>query len=560
MNVEKNNDSQLSGNIGIAIIIITIVVMCCYSFNWINNGQFGHVLLTKTIPFDLSFCYAQKHKATNDPVPKIDYDALPKDTNKRYLHIDSYQVKNSQDIYFDSLLERYAYFTGVYRDEINSYIGSHGVISPKDPITKADLVFAKKYAKYVALSDSSQYSDLSLNYNPLIEFANKARFYGLYQNKTNEPFNAWNHIFGQYSPSAKAKDNPYEGLDYWTNDCAPNEIYGNSKHANKVTVALFQADMPDSYNDGTLGIKAPGLPRDSTNDYRFGQLSAKTFHNGLTNNTIYSNGNSYFLQQMYQNYKQLCHDDPATREFADSYRFIDAYHQGWHISPIMFNDFVRQPNYLKSPYLFNYWRNKKYVWQVINPKSQIMLNFLEKQNYNLPCNYDNDHYYYRTIEGTMVRDDNIQYVNNKVKPLIMGRPTDKKMMPHSKKDQLYYNNNIEFEFAKKYKKDPTKASLMLNYKRLDGGFQPLWMIGLVGDDNIGTYHPGEIVRFNDKLSAKKVSKYYIVDNGVKKYIPTYKVNGYDCFKATVTFKGVTKYYMRSQNAYMLMGDKIMKEK
>lgn len=84
------------------------------------------------------------------------------------------------------------------------------------------------------------------------------------------------------------------------------------------------------------------------------------------------------------------------------------------------------------------------------------------------------------------------------------------------------------------------------------------MVSLVGDDCIDTYHSGEIVQFNDKLSDKKVSKYYIVDNGVKKYIPTYKVDSYVCFKATVTFKSATKHYVCAQDAYMLMGDKVMK--
>ena len=42
------------------------------------------------------------------------------------------------------------------------------------------------------------------------------------------------------------------------------------------------------------------------------------------------------------------------------------------------------------------------------------------------------------------------------------------------------------------------------------------------------------------ICYKTVSNYNIVDNCAKKRIPTYKVNGYVCFKATVTFKVVTK--------------------
>lgn len=35
---------------------------------------------------------------------------------------------------------------------------------------------------------------------------------------------------------------------------------------------------------------------------------------------------------------------------------------------------------------------------------------------------------------------------------------------------------------------------------------------------------------------------------------------YYCFKATVTFKGVAKNYVCAQDAYMLMGNKVMKWK
>ena len=50
------------------------------------------------------------------------------------LHIDSYTVKNINDMYTDSLLERNSYFSGSGTNFVNSYVGSHGIISFCDPI------------------------------------------------------------------------------------------------------------------------------------------------------------------------------------------------------------------------------------------------------------------------------------------------------------------------------------------------------------------------------------------------------------------------------------------
>lgn len=173
----------------------------------------------------------------------------------------------------------------------------------------------------------------------------------------------------------------------------------------------------------------------------------------------------------------------------------------------------------------------------------------------MPCNYDNNHYYYRTIEGTLVRDDNIKSVNNGQNVFIMGKPSSNRKMPTGKNslEKEYYSTPIEYQYAVKYNNSPTDASQFLNYKRCDCGFEPLWMIGLINDSKIGTYHPGEMVRFAGTVTSKPVSHYYIVENGQKHYIPTYKIHGHDCFKAICTFKGQTKHYVLAKDAYMLKG-------
>lgn len=547
-----------SGRIGIIIVTILILITIIRLVLLVENDRSGHVLLTKYTPFAKpSITYDIEHETQNNPTPRIDYSKLPRTTQRNYLHVDSYQVKNRQQIYFDSLLERYAYFYPVYRDEINSYIGSHGVVSYRDPITQASLMKPLKYTKYVALSTGSQYSNLSMNYDDLIKFANQARFYCLYKHAGKAPLLNWNTFTGSHMPRSKVSTDD-DGCDYyWTDDCAPSEVYGNSQTSDYAVIATDAEDTEPTYNDDTSkSVYPPKLPNDSTNNYHFGQLSTKAFICGLDNNTIYSNANAYFLEQMYRNYKLTCANEPDAYMLSQKYRFIDVYHRGWHISPIMFNDFVRQPNNFGSPYILNYKQGKKFVWQNVVPVSQAMTNFVEKQNYNLPCNYDNKHYYYRTIEGTILRDDNIQYVNDHVRPLIMGDPQGKRVMPKCKRDADYYNTNLEYKFARKYRRSPQKASLRLNYKRLDCGFEPLWMIGLINDHRIGIYHPGEILRYNDQLTTKRISNYYIIDDHVKKYLPIYNVNGVSCLEATVAFKGRTYHYVRAQDAYMLMGNRI----
>lgn len=537
--------------------------------------------------------YSSQHHPINDVTPNIKYNTLSKQAN-RALHIDSYTVKNKKQIYFDSLLERYSYYDVGDKNFVNSYVGSHGIVSFNDPIVS---VYAKNksFVHDVAVSTGFKNSNFALNQTKLINYANQVRTVGSKRLAVNEQY--YKHIFPQSlykvlclksykSDEVMIAESPDSDMDvhvvitrvYTSDNFAHSEVYKYSRSDdgyiggqymnyayNHDIAAVFQKrkHFPHwTYNNGQR-LRVHAKPFDNTQLFFGKNISAPDFYKNVKGNTLYSNGNSYFLQYMYNN---ALHKE--------NYHLIDVYHRGWHLNPIMFNDFVKQPfNYKNQdcpfnlangePYSFNYLQSSTPIWKRFKPFSKKMLNFVESQNYNMPCNYDNDHYYYRTIEGTLLPDDNIRYINKNVHPMIMGDIHGTKKMPkqteiphiHSD-DAQRYHNLLDLDYAQQYRHDYKLASQKLNYTCSDGGLEPLWMIGLANDKQIGTYQPGEIVRYNDKLSTKPISKYYIVQHGKHYYLPTYNIHGVTCFKATVVFKNKTRYFVRAQDAYMLMGDKI----
>lgn len=114
--------------------------------------------------------YADSHASVNNPIAEIDYKRVPQSTRSKFLHIDSYTVKNKHDIYFDSLLNRYSYFKVGDTNFVNSYVGSHGIVSFKDPIVSINKPFTNKN---VALSTSKRYSDYNRSTAPLVNYANE---------------------------------------------------------------------------------------------------------------------------------------------------------------------------------------------------------------------------------------------------------------------------------------------------------------------------------------------------------------------------------------------------
>lgn len=573
-----------------SLLVISYVGGAAYMVNTNmakNNSSLSDVF---TLPSKNSE-YAGRHAANNNPNPVIDYKKLSKLTDN-YLHIDSYQVKDKKQMYSDSLLERYSYFKNGNSNFINSYVGSHGVISDSDPITNVQTqgVFSRdQYATRVALSTNYKFSQWNRELNPVIDYANYLRSYSVY----NKQFATSSHaIINSLTPTDTNVNN--DGNDdsetlYFSKNFAPSESRSLDYFSESPAATDWAFGIDDKlkqkassqnenlmYAHGSIGsddgdphddtyffdgteMSMPSLPSDSTTAFWGKQLRAKKLYKHV-GNTVYSNGNAYFLQQMYQNYKNMCAGQEADyKKLGDDYKMIDVYKKGWHVSPVMFNDFVRQPNKYGSPYQFNYVVDGKPVWQVYDPESHDMLNYIEKQNYNLPANYDTKHYYYRTIEGTLVRDDNIETVNGNVQPLIMGRPDSSRPMPKNSSDSSYYNTQQEYSYASKYGFFAGDASQRLNYLRNDSGLEPLWMVGINNNAQIGTVHPGEIIRFDDKLTPKHVSKYYVVENGHKLYIPTYKVSGYDCFKVKMSFKGEVAHYVRAQDAYMLCGNKVVRD-
>ena len=576
---------------------ILILMLICYIYRSVKPMILN--VLPQT-PTEQEKSYNKNHEQYNTPTPFINYDKLSSDT-KNHLHVDSYDIKDNKRIYYDSLLERYSYYSDGNANLVNSYVGSHGVISPTDKITSINGTLFNRSKAHIALSKSPQYSALNLDLWKLVDYTNRFRILNIYGSLRGSGGRNYDdgktyHLMKLHNANDVGQDG--DCIFYFIRDCAPNECAGLSdfmgnyypdppahyavpqelknKYHVKWCAPIFMnlAQSEDTYDDGDSFSysnweytylngsplsKSLKQPKDPTRKFTRGIISANEFNSKRHySNKLYSNGNSYFLQLMYKNYENMSNNNSKSRNFNSNYKFIDAYRKGWHINPIMFNDFVRQPNTYNSPYLFNYTIGDDMACQNIKPMSQTMLNYIEHQDYNLPCNYDNNHYYYRTIEGTLVRDDNIKSVNNGQNVFIMGNPSSSRKMPTGKNslEKEYYSTSIEYQYARKYNDSPVDASQFLNYKRYDCGFEPLWMIGLINDSKIGTYHPGEMVKFAGVTTDKPVSHYYIVDNGQKHYIPTYKIHGHDCFKAICTFKGQTKNYVLAKDAYMLKGNVI----
>lgn len=577
----------------ISILLIILIVGICLFF-WLRNPLADHKLLIQT---PSGAMYLSKHKAINDPNPKIDYNKPTKASQVGFAtHIDSFNVKDNKRIYFDSLLERYSYYDKVGNpDFVNSYIGSHGIISHDDPILPVHSHFSNKIPKGIsfkntesylkqmkkdnrnphpsfALSNSIQYSNLQLNNQKLIDYANKFRARNIDALESADGY----MINGKYHAIIEPQVDPYADKQiqyYYIQDCAPSESYDLNNFIRttqnnsiryrvpedakeeayvKWCVPIYRerftgefvdegGDWVKEYLDGKSLFNKLKVPTDQTSDFQVNSLKIDDLYNSQRK-TFYSNGNSYFLQQMYENMQHI-----------KNYHLISAYNSNWYLSPIIFNTFVRNTNQYSSPYLFNYWQNNQTLLEKAKPNTQEMTSFLEQQSNNLPANYDQNHYYYRTLEGTLVRDDNIKSINNNQSVLIMGNPHDDRSQIGSKK---YYQSELEYDYAKKYQGKPEEASKFLNFKRCDGGFEPLWKIGLENSYKIGKYHPGEILKFADNLSNNQISNYYVVQNGQKLYIPTYNIDGQTCFKVKFTPQEPFGEYVRAQDVWLLNGNQV----
>lgn len=452
----------------IFVILLDILILVCCSITHLNL----QVPYTKSqVMTKQEKTYNKIHKSSNNPMPRINYKKL---SNNNHLHVDSYDVKDNKRIYYDSLLMRYGYYYHGNSNLVTNYVGSHGIIGPTDKITPSSNSLFSENKIHVALSNGAQYSSLNLNLYPLVDYANRFRIRNIYYSLENQ--NNPNYMNGPLYRLMKLSNlDPESDNDdcifYFIKDCAPNECAGLSdflgnfydnppthysvpqelkeKHSIKWCAPIFMneaqaedygdgdsinySDWQFTYLNGKLLSKPLKQPKDPTRKFTRGIISTKVFNSKHGKpNVLYSNGNAYFLQLMYKNYENMSNDNPKSCNLNSNYKFIDAYRRGWHINPIMFNNFVRQPNKYNSPYLFNYTIGGDMAWQNIKPMSQTMLNYIEHQDYNLPCNYDNNHYYYRTIEGTLVRDDNIKSVNNGQNVFIMGTPTSNRKMPTGK--------------------------------------------------------------------------------------------------------------------------------
>lgn len=513
----------------------------------------------------MTFLYGLRHRSVNTVTPAISYEKLPSLT-KQHLHIDSFVLKNHSKLYGDSLLMRYNKSNVMNADYINSYIGSHGIISFNDKIMPC--------SSFLGLTSSYQNSNLALNPNYIIDYANISRI-DCFAHKINA-HNLINkniqlqdrRLLKHHHAYVAEFVGTYAPDIFFSNDFAPSEAYhldnfkldfyyqgkqllhfDNKDYRFKYYlehnyqpiffgVTSFSQDINPKYAgklrylNGSL-LYQPKIRFDYT--HFFYANSFTTDLSSIPNNTVYSAGNSYFLTCMFKNLYNL-----------KRYHIIDVYYHGLHLTPLVFNCFVKIPNIYDSPYLFNN----------LYTTSSNAITAIENVDYNLPSNYDAKHYYYRTISGTLLKDTDIQYVNNHIKPLIMGNPTQKHFMPVNAKFKSYYATDLEYKFARKYNKNFKQASQQLNFKRCDSALEPLWIIGLINNKQIGTYRPGEILKFNDTLSLKKISHYYIVKSGKRQYIPVYKINKQDCFKAICTFKNKTKRYVRAQDAYLLMGYRV----
>lgn len=524
--------------------------------------------------------YSFKHQPVNNANP------IDKTRSTKYLHVNSYQLKSKATLYADSLLERYSYYAQGNSQYINAYVGSHGTISSEyDPIVPINRIHY--YNRFIPLSTNYKYSDLVFNPQSINTYANISRILSLDCSAARETSTDLMKIKNKQIKAGFAilmdPLSTNQSEDCYMHNCAPNEVYGaahsvslkpnkhnyvfdkyllkddpytnhtdKKKYWNYYYVFLFHSvwfdpynNPPKTYSPNGKRVYLPNINHDLTKYYSDKFITSADYQRHYFNpHRVYSNGNSYFLSQMYRNYQSLKIDNKGVAH-TNNYHVLDVYKKGLHLAPIMFNEFVRQSNKYQSPYQFN---------NVVRT-THGNVDKINQTNYNLPCNYDKNHYYYRTIDGLLVRDTDIKRVNNKVRPLIMGDIHDKHVLPTNKKQKRYYQTKLEYYFAKTIH-DLYMASQFLNYQRADNGLEPLWMIGLIDNNKIGTYHPGEILCFKDRLTSKKVSHYYIVQHSVKKYIPVYKMNGYDCFKATCTFKGKTRQYVRAKDSYLLMGCKV----
>lgn len=520
-----------------------------------------------------SYIYFNQHKSINNVAFKQDSNV-----NQNHLHINSYTVKDKNAIYADSLLTRYSNLGTGNRRYIDSYSGSHGVILYTDGMHHV--------SNQVLFNTGLGYTDYNQKLSSIINYANKSRILAIH-NKLwhHSPTYEFSNEYLQMSPRAIdtfSDDDIHKNVTLIKN-IAPSESYGSNiaytdgqtyipdgefwqqaptndqingsfntyqKYITKNWIPIYcsvsqnGSSLKEYYLNGQKLSNNP-MPFDFTSHFVYKPITAKLFYRSLSSNVLYSNGNARFLQYMYRN-----------EQNPEYYRLIDAYKRGYHLNPLVFNIFVRADNTFCSPYSFNYNQNDSKNWHLIRNNYLRLKDYINSHNYNFPANYDEKHYYYRTLEGTLIRDNNIRYVNQYVKPMIMGNPAIKKKMPTTKRQRKYYNTSIEFDYAKKFSKNPLKASQQLNFQRCDGGFEPLWMIGLINDKNIGTYHPGEIVCYNDQLTTKHVSRYFINFKNKKLYLPVYRINNITCFKAIVSTGNQTKKYVRAKDAYMLLGEKI----
>lgn len=379
----------------ISILLIILIVGICLFF-WLRNLLADHKPLIQT---PSSTMYLSKYKAINDPNPKIDYNKPTKASQVGFAtHIDSFNVKDNKRIYFDSLLERYSYYDKVGNpDFVNSYIGSHGIISHDDPILPIHSHFSNKIPKGIsfkntapylkqmkkdnrnphpsfALSNSIQYSNLQLNNQKLIDYANKFRARNLDALESADGY----MINGKYHAIIEPQVDPYADKQiqyYYIQDCAPSESYDLNNFIRttqnnsiryrvpedakeeayvKWCVPIYRerftgefvdegGDWVKEYLDGKSLFNKLKVPTDQTSDFQVNSLKIDDLYNSQRK-TFYSNGNSYFLQQMYENMQHI-----------KNYHLISAYNSNWYLSPIIFNTFVRNTNQYSSPYLFNYW-------------------------------------------------------------------------------------------------------------------------------------------------------------------------------------------------------------
>ena len=135
MFLENRGMMVLKKNKRVALLFVSTLLLCFLGVYFWLVLYFQSYSPFAKITFDLTHrtTYIQRHQSHSNPNPAIDYEHLSKNSAD-HLHIDSYTVKNINDMYTDSLLERNSYFSGSGTNFVNSYVGSHGIISFCDPI------------------------------------------------------------------------------------------------------------------------------------------------------------------------------------------------------------------------------------------------------------------------------------------------------------------------------------------------------------------------------------------------------------------------------------------